>query len=87
MAKSKMPKFDSLTNLVEFFDTHDMGDYLEDMREVDSDINITKRTHLIALDEDLAQQVTAIAKAKRVSSKNLVNQWLREKVLEQAKAR
>ncbi len=85
MAKSKgkaLPEFSSLDNLVEFFDTHDMGDYFEGMPEVSFDIDIKKRTHVIALDEDLAKRLTQIAKSKRISSKTLVNRWLREKVSE-----
>lgn len=89
MAKSKsrpMPKFTSLGKLVEFFDTHDMGEYWDDMPEVHFDIDIKRRTHLFALDEDLAKRVTAIARAKRIPSKTLVNEWVREKVLEQTRA-
>lgn len=80
-----MPKFSSLDKLVEFFDTHDMGEYWDNMPEVHFDIDIKRRTHIFALDEDLAEKVTAIARAKRIPSKTLINEWLREKVLEQTK--
>jgi hypothetical protein len=89
MAKSKtksMPKFTSLDKLVEFFETHDMGDYWDEMPEVHFDIDIKRRTHLFALDEDLAERLTTIARAKRIPSKTLINEWLREKVLEQGEA-
>jgi hypothetical protein len=89
MAKSKyrhMPKFTSLDKLVEVFDSHDMGDYWDDMPDIHFDIDIKRRTHLFALDDDLAKRVTAIARAKRIPSKTLINEWLREKVLEQTKA-
>lgn len=89
MAKSKLkpvPQFGSLDKLVEFFDTHDMGEYLDDMPEAHFDIDIKRRTHVFSLDEDLAERVTAIAKAKRIPSKTLINEWVREKVLEQTKA-
>jgi hypothetical protein len=67
MAKSKpatLPKFNSTAELVDFFDTHDMGDYLEQMPEVDFEIKIKRRKHLIALEEDVVTKVTRIAKAK-----------------------
>jgi hypothetical protein len=89
MAKSKsrpVPKFTSLDKLVKFFDTHDMGECWDAMPEVHFDIGIKRRTHLFALDDDLATRVTAIARAKRIPSKTLINEWLREKVLEQTKA-
>lgn len=89
MARSKsrqMPQFTSLDHLVEFFDTHDMGDYWDAMPEVHFDIDIKRRTHLFALDEDLAEIVTAMARAKQIPSRTLINEWLREKILEQTKA-
>ena len=89
MARSKsrpMPKFTSLDKLVEFFDTHDMGEYWDGMPEAHFDIDLKRSTHLVALDDDLAKRVTAIARAKQIPSNTLINEWLREKVLEQTKA-
>lgn len=82
--KSKpMPKFDSLDELVEFFDTHDLGEYWERLPEAHFDIDIKKRTHLFAIEEDLAEKLTEIARAKRIPSEALINVWLKEKLLEQ----
>ncbi len=85
MARNKMPKFASLDKLVEYFDTHDMGDHWRDMPEAHFDIDIKSRTHVFALDEDLAERLTQIARTKRVSSRTLINKWLREKIAEHAK--
>jgi len=89
MGKSKskpVPKFASLDKLVEFFDTHDMGEYWDNMPEAHFDIDIKRRTHLFALDDDLAERVTAIARAKRIPSRTLIiNEWVKEKILEQTK--
>jgi hypothetical protein len=89
MGKSKSsprPKFTSLDALVEFFETHDMGEYWDDLPEAYFDIDIRRRTHLFALDEDLVERLATIAKARRVPSKTLINEWLREKVVEQTRA-
>jgi hypothetical protein len=86
MARNKMPKFASLDKLVQYFETHDMGDHWPDMPEAHFDIDIKSRTHVFALDEDLAERLTQIARTKRVSSRTLINKWLREKIAEQAKA-
>ena len=83
MVKSKpstLPKFISTAELVDFFETHDMGDYWEQMPEADFEINIKRRKHLIALEEEVVTQVTRIAKAKKVSSEALINTWLKEKL-------
>lgn len=79
MAKNKtkpMPKQRSLHETVEFFETHDMGDYLDAMPEAHFGINLKRRTHVIALDEDLADKVAAIARAKHVPSQMLINKWV-----------
>ena len=79
-----MPKFNSIGDLVEFFETHDLGDYLDQMPEAHFDIDLKRRTHLFAIDDDLAKKLTEIARTKRVPSEKLINVWLREKILEQA---
>lgn len=87
MAKSKskrLPRFSSLDELVEFFDTHDMGEYWDEMPEAHFEIDIKKRKHLVAIDADLAEKLTQIAKAKRTPSEKLINSWLKEKILEYA---
>ena len=83
MGKSKstsLPRFNSSLALVEFFETHDMGEYWDFMPEVHFDVEIKGRTHLIAIDEEIAQKLTRIAKSKKISSGALVNSWLREKI-------
>ncbi len=89
MEKSKnksIPKFSSLDELVAFFETHDMGEYWDQMPEAHFDIDIKKSTHMFSLDEDLAETLTKIARARRIPSQLLIQEWLREKVEEQAKA-
>ena len=85
MAKNKprdLPQFESVDELVGFFDTHDLGEYLDQMPEADFDIDIGHKTHLFALDAELATKLTQIAKAKQVPAEVLINTWLREKMLE-----
>jgi len=87
MAKSKsnkLPDFESLDDLVEFFDNQDLGAYWNQMPEVKFDVDIKRKVHLFAVDADLANRVMEIAKSKHTSSEALINIWLREKILEQA---
>jgi hypothetical protein len=80
-----IPKFSSIDELVEFFETHDLGEYWDQMPEAHFDIDIKRKTHIFAIDEDLADRLTEVAKAKRIPSETLINVWLREKLLEQVK--
>lgn len=86
MAKSEgqpgLPAADSLDDLVEFFETHDMGEYWDTLPEVEFDIQIRRRTHWVALDHDLVGKIADLAKAREQSSETLINALLREKIAE-----
>jgi hypothetical protein len=71
----RLPKFESLSDLIKFFDAHDMGDYWDQMPEVDLDISIRRRKHLVAIDEEIIPKLDKIAKSKKVPSETL-NQYL-----------
>lgn len=78
-----LPHFRSLDELVEFFDSHDLGEYLDQMPEVDIEVDIKRKIYLIALDAELTGQLMEIAKSKQTSPEDLVNAWVREKILEE----
>ncbi len=80
----KMPHFASVDELVEFFDTHDLGEYWDQMPEAHFEVDIKRKTHLFAIDDELAARVSEIARSRQIPSQMLVNSWLREKILEQA---
>jgi len=83
MEKNKtktLPRSKSVKELVDFFETHDMGYYWEKMPETHFDVNIKKRKHLVVLEEDIVDKLTEIAKAKKVSSESLINSWLKNKI-------
>ena len=46
-----MPQFNSLDELVDFFDTHDMGGFCEQMPEADFQVDIKRRKYLFALEQ------------------------------------
>ena len=86
MGKSKAIKLPrSVGKLVKFFDTHDMGDFIEEMPESKFDVDLKKRTHLFSLDAEIEKKLTKVAKSKHVSSEKLINAWLKEKLSELGK--
>jgi len=56
------------------------------MPEAHFDVNIKKRKHLIALEEDIFDKLTEIAKSKNVSSETLINAWLKDRIRRATKA-
>lgn len=78
--KKTLPEFKTLGSLTDFFDDNDMGDYLETMPEASFDVDIKRRKHFVAVDEEIAGQLSEISKQEHVSSGAIVNSWLREKI-------
>lgn len=76
----QLPSFASLDELVEFFDAHDMGEYEEALPEAHFDVNLQRRTHLVAIDEEINSRLTKIAEQEQMPTEALVNSWLREKI-------
>ena len=57
MAESKSHELipsGSLDELVEYFDTYDMGEEWERMPEEDFDVDIKNKRHLVAINDQLA---------------------------------
>ena len=44
----KLPKFNFNQELVDFFDTHDMGEYEGELPEVNFDIDIKRKHYLVS---------------------------------------
>jgi hypothetical protein len=82
----QLSSFESLDELVEFFDTNDIGDYLEQKPEVSFEVNLQKRTHLVAIDEKIVGSLNEIAKREQTSAESLINSWLKEKISDYADA-
>ncbi len=53
----KLPQFDSIEELVDFFDTHDMGEYDLDMPQKDFDVKIERKHYLVSVDEKLMNEL------------------------------
>ena len=75
-----LPNFDSIDELTDFFDENDMGNYSENLPEVDFSVNIGRQTYFVAVDEELAGKLAEISRREHLSSDAIVNSWLREKI-------
>lgn len=76
-----LPHFATLDQLTEYFETHDLGESLDKMPEVHFDVDLQKRKHIFALDDDIVEKLTKIALNEKMPSELLINSWLREKIV------
>lgn len=83
MAENKeknLPEFDSLDELVNFFDENDFGDFEGKLKEVRFDVDLKYKTHLVGIDEEISKDLAKIATQEHTTTESLVNSWLKEKV-------
>lgn len=78
--KQSLPSFESLDDLVEYFDTSDMGEYEADLPEVQIEVDLHKKLYLVAIDDELNTRLTEIARYEQIPAEVLINSWLREKI-------
>jgi hypothetical protein len=64
----------------EWFDTHDIADYEDQLTPVDVEFDLRKNRNWVELDEEIAKYLRELAKAQHVSTRTLVNEFLKEKL-------
>jgi len=81
--RDPIPKhFKSMEEAAEFWDNHDLTDYLDLTKEVQGETDVQRRVFLTALEPSLAQKLTEVAHKQGISTETLINVWLTEKVEE-----
>ena len=80
---TKLPKTDSIQKLAQFWDTHDLSDFADELEEVGEPVFV-KSGGTSSLDVPLkVQQLKAIEKmasAKGISPQELVRDWVLQKI-------
>ena len=77
----KLPRFESLDELVEFWETHDFTDYLNEMEEVDPDsLSFERNTLYITLAPEPLAKLTQIAAQQGTTPNTLAQTWLEERL-------
>lgn len=74
-------EFPSLEAAAEFWDTHDLTDYLDLWKPVDDySCKIEEEAHLVAIEPSLARRLRQAARKRGISSEALANLWLSERL-------
>jgi hypothetical protein len=87
MKKSKLPKTDSIQELAEFWDTHDLTDFEDELEEVPEPVFVRQSAIKVHLESREAKAVQRMAQAKGVSREELIHAWVREKLARRNTAR
>ena len=80
MKKSQLPKTDSIQELAEFWDTHDLTDFEDELEEVAEPVFLRGSAITVRLRSREAKAVQQMAQAKGVSREELIRAWVLQKL-------
>lgn len=69
----------TLEEIGDFWDTHSLADYADEIHEVEFEVRAPRR-HRIALDPEVYAQIEAQAQRRGISPETLINLWLLERL-------
>ena len=75
-----LPQTDSIQELAEFWDKHDLTDFEDDLEEVTEPIFDERAVIALSLESSEAIAVRKIARAKGLADEELIRGWVREKI-------
>jgi len=77
--KDPIPEqFGSIEQAADFWDTHSLADYWDQLHEVEIEVSARRRRR-ITLDPDVWERVASQARVRGVSPETLANLWLMER--------
>jgi hypothetical protein len=80
MKTQKLPRTDSISELAQFWDTHDLTDFENELEEVKEPVFVRRAPLKVHLQSSEARVVEKIAQAKGVSQEDLIREWVVEKL-------
>jgi hypothetical protein len=80
MTTDKIPKTDSIREMADFWDTHDLTDFEGEMEEVTEPVFEREKVVQIHLPARDAETVESIARSQGLNPADLMRTWIIEKV-------
>jgi hypothetical protein len=82
-SKEPIPEFKTIQEEAEFWDTHDVGEYLNDFNRIDIDVHLEKPKEeniVVRLQKPIKDRLEQIARRKGLNISSLTRMWIMEKL-------
>lgn len=76
MKKSKLPQTDSIQELAEFWDTHDLTDFEDELEEIAEPVFVRGAAVKVPLETREVEAIEQMAHAQGVSREELIRTWV-----------
>lgn len=80
MNTQKIPQFDSIQEMAQFWDTHDLTDFADEIEEVTETVFKRETAIEVHLEPQEVQAVQEIAQSKGIDLADLIHEWVIEKI-------
>ncbi len=80
MKRPTIPSTDSIQELAQFWDMHEITDFTDQLEVVAEPVFQRETAVLIRLEPQETERVKALAKAKGLQTADLLQEWVREKL-------
>jgi len=80
MKTEALPQTDSIQELAQFWDTHDLTDFEDELEEVTEPVFERQTVIPLNLESTEAEAVRRLAEAKGIADAELIRGWVREKI-------
>ncbi len=80
MSNMKLPQTDSIHKLAQFWDTHDLTDFEDELAEVDEIVFERDTIIELHLVPEETKIVRYLAKSRGISYSNLIHEWVVERI-------
>jgi hypothetical protein len=80
---NRIPKFKSIKEEAEFWDTHDITDYMSELKPVDITVDLAKpkeETFVLRVNKDIKRKLEEVSKSKGINISSLTRMWIIEKL-------
>ncbi len=82
MENNKSKYFNTYEEAAEWFNSHDMADFEDQLKPVDFKFDLRKNRDWVEIERELAAHLRKIAIKKKIPTRILVNQMLKERLRE-----
>lgn len=80
MKTEALPQTDSIQELAQFWDTHDVTDFEDEVEEVTEPVFELRTVIALDLESIEAEAVKKLAESKGIEEADLIRGWVREKI-------
>ena len=80
MTHTKIPQTDSIEELAQFWNTHDLTDFEDELEEVSEPVFELQTVVPVPLEREELEVIRTLANSRGISPVNLIQEWIVEQI-------